>query len=76
MEPHGPPLRVRITGRLDVHATDETSVTVAGAEVASKLVRDWLLRLEGAPAIGDPGGRSLRAVAPPPTRHRRRKETT
>jgi hypothetical protein len=51
LEPHGPPLRVRITGRVDVQAAEDTSVTVAGAEAASKLVRDWLLRLEARSTI-------------------------
>jgi hypothetical protein len=57
IEPHGPPLRVRITGRLDVHAADETSVTVAGAEVASRIVHDWLLQLEQPTAVAENGER-------------------
>jgi hypothetical protein len=47
LESHGPPLRVRITGRLGLDADEETSVVVAGAEEASGIVRDWLVRLEG-----------------------------
>jgi hypothetical protein len=52
LEVHGPPLRVRITGRIGVDATEETSVTVAGTEAASEIVRDWLVRLEDPPAAG------------------------
>jgi hypothetical protein len=48
LEPDGPPLRVRITGRLGVDAREETSVTVAGAHAASEIVREWLVRLESA----------------------------
>jgi hypothetical protein len=48
LESHGPPLRVRITGRLGLEASEETSVVVAGAEAASGVVRDWLVQLEGA----------------------------
>jgi hypothetical protein len=51
LEPHGPPLRVRITGRVDVHAAEDTSVTVAGAEDASKIVHDWLVQLENPSAM-------------------------
>jgi hypothetical protein len=40
------PLRARITGRRDVLHDDETSVTVAGAERASQVVRDWLVAFE------------------------------
>ena len=47
LEVHGPPLRVRITGRLGVDPDDETSVTVAGAEAAAEIVHDWLTQLEG-----------------------------
>jgi hypothetical protein len=57
VEAHGPPLRVRITGRLDVHAPDETSVTVAGAEVASQIVHEWLLRFESPQTAAGPGER-------------------
>ena len=39
-------LRARITGRRDVFANEETSVTVAGAETASKVVHDWLVDFE------------------------------
>jgi hypothetical protein len=46
LEMHGPPLRVRITGRLGVDAAEETSITVAGAEAASAIVHEWLVRLE------------------------------
>ena len=55
LEPDGPPVRVRLTGRLDVRSTDETSVTVAGAGAASKIVHDWLLLLERAPTVVEPG---------------------
>jgi hypothetical protein len=47
LEPDGPPLRVRITGRLGVDAPEESSVVVAGAEAATGVVRDWLVSLEG-----------------------------
>jgi hypothetical protein len=39
-------LRARITGRRDVLRGEETSVTVAGAEWASKAVLEWLVAFE------------------------------
>lgn len=39
-------LRARITGRLDVLADEETSITVAGAAKASEAVHDWLVAFE------------------------------
>ena len=47
-------LRTRITGRRDVLADEETSVTVAGAENASKAVKEWLVAFEQDP--DDRGG--------------------
>ncbi len=50
-------LRARITGRRDVLADEETSITVAGAENASRAVHDWLVAFEqeadGGPESGD-----------------------
>lgn len=45
-------LHARITGRRDVLADDETSVTVAGAENASKAVNEWLAAFEEDPDGG------------------------
>jgi hypothetical protein len=39
-------LRARITGRRDVLADEETSITVAGADRASEAVHDWLAAFE------------------------------
>ena len=39
-------LRARITGRSDVLVDEETTVTVAGAENASRAVHDWLTAFE------------------------------
>jgi hypothetical protein len=42
-------LRARITGRRDVGADEETTVTIAGAEHASKAVDEWLVAFEQDP---------------------------
>jgi hypothetical protein len=52
LEPDGPPLRVRITGRLGVDPDGESSVVVAGAEAATGVVRDWLVSLESSEREG------------------------
>jgi hypothetical protein len=39
-------LRARITGRVDVTATHETSVVVAGLERATEVVRRWFEEFE------------------------------
>jgi hypothetical protein len=39
-------LRARVTGRRDLLANEETSVTVAGAAKASEAVHDWLVAFE------------------------------
>ncbi len=39
-------LRARITARRDVLGDEETSITVAGADDASRAVRDWLVAFE------------------------------
>jgi len=42
VEDHSGPMRARITGRLDVHEGPETTVTAAGAQAATVVVRNWL----------------------------------
>ena len=44
-----PELIARITGRLDVTAEDDTTVTAAGAEAAARIASDWLRAFERQP---------------------------
>lgn len=46
LEPGNTPLRVRITGRMDVRAPGERSWMCVGPEAASSAVRAWLLEFE------------------------------
>lgn len=49
-------LQARITSRRDVLADEETSVTVAGAENASRAVNEWLAAFEEDPDDGAASG--------------------
>ena len=46
LEHQASPLRVRITERIDVRASEEGILLIAGAEAAMAAVRDWLIRFE------------------------------
>lgn len=47
LEHQASPLRVRITERIDVRASEEVTLLIAGTEAATAAVRDWLMRFEG-----------------------------
>lgn len=54
LEHQGSPLRVRITERIDVRASDERTLLIAGAEAAMTAVREWLIRFESEAAPPTP----------------------
>ena len=56
VEPEDATLRARITGRLDVAVSHETSYAVLGVDSAAEVVRDWLEQVERAACrLGDGG---------------------